>query len=225
MEQKIRDSLSKLDLADDALWTGDGLPRLDAPGLGGKFTRADVTKAAPLFSRSRPVLTVPEALSDEDEAEQVDEDGRKASAAPEVDTVFTMKATDFGEDPEGEDSPDGEVERQRPMTPEEVEARVARADALLKEANVAAERAERMKSDAAAERDKLVREQEYLDAADPHRAQKNIMEYLNSTKTPNQRGEAKGPGPSAPPAQSPIDKALSNRRQAYGTARPNYPKH
>lgn len=226
MEQKIKDALSKLDLADDALWTADGLPRLDAPGLGGKFTRADVTKAAPLFSRSRPVVETPTALDEDDEAEKVDEDGRSAGAAPEVDTVFTMKASDFGAaaglPSDDEDEVDGPSAPPPTMTPEEVEERIARAERQLKEANAAAQHAERLKSEAAAERDKAVREQEFLDASDPHKGQRSIMAYLESTK--------RGPKPAAqgaspPPAPSPIDKALAQRRSAYGTARPKYPTH
>lgn len=49
----IRDALGKLDQKNDAHWTDDGAPRLDALGeiLGNAPTREAVTEAAPKFTR------------------------------------------------------------------------------------------------------------------------------------------------------------------------------
>lgn len=57
----IRDALARLDPATDDHWTTDGLPRLDVlrTFLGADASRADVTKAAPEFSRAN--LALPEA--------------------------------------------------------------------------------------------------------------------------------------------------------------------
>ena len=56
---KILEALSKLDVANDNHWTGDGLPRIDTvrmlasnPGIG----RDDITKEAPDFSRRNAVI-------------------------------------------------------------------------------------------------------------------------------------------------------------------------
>ena len=56
---KILEALSKLDVANDNHWTGDGLPRIDTvrmlagnPGIG----RDDITKEAPDFSRQNAVI-------------------------------------------------------------------------------------------------------------------------------------------------------------------------
>ena len=56
---KILEALSKLDVANDNHWTGDGLPRIDTvrmlasnPGI----ERDDITKEAPDFSRQNAVI-------------------------------------------------------------------------------------------------------------------------------------------------------------------------
>lgn len=49
-------ALAKLDPKNDDHWTEQGAPLLDALGLAKKPTRAEVTSAAPLFSRTNPVL-------------------------------------------------------------------------------------------------------------------------------------------------------------------------
>lgn len=52
----IRAALAKLDATNDDHWTENGNPRLDALGFSSTPKRADVTAAAPLFTRSNPVL-------------------------------------------------------------------------------------------------------------------------------------------------------------------------
>lgn len=56
---EIRDALAKLDPKNNDHWTEQGAPRLDALELATKPARAEVTAAAPLFSRTNLVL--PEA--------------------------------------------------------------------------------------------------------------------------------------------------------------------
>lgn len=211
METKIRDALQKLDLSSDAVWTSDGLPRLDAPGLGGKFSRADVTAAAPLFSRTRPDLSAaPSSIEDEDGIEEIDGDAR---AAEQLSTVFQMQASDFGDGSE----PTASAVSQEPSVP--MDQLIQAAQRSLALANEAAEQAERLKRDAAEARDKAVREQQRIDDSDPHRIQKGIMAYLASTQ---QKGKTEGPAAPAS-AASPLDKAMQQRRPAFGTKRPAYP--
>lgn len=66
LQNEIRAALAKLDAKDDNHWTENGLPRLDALGFSKAPLRADVTAAAPLFTRSNPVVEV--AASQEPEA-------------------------------------------------------------------------------------------------------------------------------------------------------------
>lgn len=83
MANKIREALAKLDPANDMHWTSDGSPRMDVVEdlVGDKsIKRADVTAAAPAFTRENPVLdpapaaqepspTNPEEPTDLDELE------------------------------------------------------------------------------------------------------------------------------------------------------------
>lgn len=57
---QIRLALSKLDTTNDDHWTENGQPALSALGLKPQPSRADVTAAAPLFSRASPKLDLPE---------------------------------------------------------------------------------------------------------------------------------------------------------------------
>jgi hypothetical protein len=52
----IRAALAKLDPKNDEHWTENGNPRLDALGFTPTPKRADVTNAAPLFTRTNPTL-------------------------------------------------------------------------------------------------------------------------------------------------------------------------
>jgi hypothetical protein len=56
---EIRLALAKLDPKNDDHWTETGNPRLDALGLAKAPLRADVTAAAPLFTRTNPVVELP----------------------------------------------------------------------------------------------------------------------------------------------------------------------
>lgn len=60
MTDKIRDALAKLQCINDDHWTAEGLPRLDVMRtlMGVTVSRAQLTQAAKLFTRSNPVLVV-----------------------------------------------------------------------------------------------------------------------------------------------------------------------
>lgn len=53
----IREALSQLDTLDDSLWTGEGLPKIEAVKelLGRPVTRQEIIDAAPQFSRMNPI--------------------------------------------------------------------------------------------------------------------------------------------------------------------------
>jgi hypothetical protein len=67
MEQ-IRLALSQLDVTNDNHWTSDGLPRIETLKFltGLTLTRAEITEAAPRFSRISPQLSVvtPEVVAE-----------------------------------------------------------------------------------------------------------------------------------------------------------------
>lgn len=54
-------ALAKLDPKNDDHWTETGNPRLDALGFTKPPLRADVTAAAPLFTRANPTVELPKA--------------------------------------------------------------------------------------------------------------------------------------------------------------------
>lgn len=71
MNEKILNTLRQLDPKNDAQWTNEGLPKIDAVRWLAKdqsITREDVSKAAPGFSRSATVL--PEATNEQTGAVQ-----------------------------------------------------------------------------------------------------------------------------------------------------------
>jgi hypothetical protein len=54
----IREALSQLDTLDDAVWTAEGFPKIEAVKelLGHPVSRQDIINAAPQFSRSNPIV-------------------------------------------------------------------------------------------------------------------------------------------------------------------------
>jgi hypothetical protein len=60
-KDEILAALAKLDPKNDDHWTETGNPRLDALGFKDQPKRADVTAAAPLFTRSNTTLELPKA--------------------------------------------------------------------------------------------------------------------------------------------------------------------
>lgn len=58
MSDKIIEALKRLDPANEAHWTADGLPKVEALGIEG-VKRPDVTKAAPHFKRDNLAIDTP----------------------------------------------------------------------------------------------------------------------------------------------------------------------
>jgi len=65
----IKEALGQLDTLEDANWTADGAPAVDAVSalMGTKVTRAEITEAAPKFSRENTDLSGPAPEAPEQE--------------------------------------------------------------------------------------------------------------------------------------------------------------
>ena len=89
MKHKIEAALTGLDPRNAEHWTAEGLPSLKALGIEG-IKRADVTAAAPHFTRDNPVLTTP----DEEAKEQAKISAAEAAEAAkaELGTIEEQKA-------------------------------------------------------------------------------------------------------------------------------------
>jgi hypothetical protein len=79
--EQIQEALGKLDTKDDSQWTGDGLPQVSVMSelVGHKVTRAQVTSAAPAFTRDNPSVDGEEPEDELDDTadettEELDED-------------------------------------------------------------------------------------------------------------------------------------------------------
>lgn len=89
MKDKILAALKELDPTDDALWTSEGQPKVDALKLEG-VTRAMITEVAPRFTRFNVELETPAEKEDEakeaarKEAE-LDIDGKLAALQDKID--------------------------------------------------------------------------------------------------------------------------------------------
>lgn len=77
--EQIREALLKLDPTNNSQWTNEGLPALDdlKELIGVRVSRAEVTEAAPMFSRDHPTFEEPAAekiddsLSEDEELQAV----------------------------------------------------------------------------------------------------------------------------------------------------------
>lgn len=76
MKHKIEAALKGLDPRNAEHWTAEGLPSLKAIGIEG-IKRADVTAAAPHFTRDNPVLSTP----DDEAKEQAKQTAAEAAEA------------------------------------------------------------------------------------------------------------------------------------------------
>lgn len=72
MKNKIIDALLKLDQSNEDHWTADGLPKVDALEIEG-VTRAQISEAAPHFTKENPVIETPAEVQDKAEAKAVEE--------------------------------------------------------------------------------------------------------------------------------------------------------
>jgi hypothetical protein len=218
----IRGALSKLDPNNDELWTGDGLPRveaLQALGLKG-VTRGQITAASPNFTRFN--LGVLDEKEDEPEGrsntvEEPEEDFDLQASSPFPEPPAPDHVSFMGESQEFAGAAPQEPPPAPPpsIDPGEAAAALKAADEALAKARVAAEAAKRAEAEANRLRDAAVL------AADRSRTsnenQAVIMNFLESTKPKLKPGEA--PAPTAP---APIDRAHV-RPIGYGKEMPNYP--
>jgi flagellar biosynthesis GTPase FlhF len=192
----LRDALSKLDPKNDAHWTGDGLPLMEAVGAG--FTRKQVTTAFPNFTRENPVLESPPKAVETLEPKQ---EATKQS-------VFGMESSEFG-GVSDEDDEEDQVDSPREPTPEEqAEAAKQEADAadLLEQKRAQAEQAKAELEEATRAQDALVARKESM-APPSHLAQQSfLMRYLANTQKQK-------------PEKSQIDKVME-RKDGYGRKRP-----
>ena len=75
--EQIKEALLKLDVNNDELWTGDGLPKVEALSIPG-IKRADITEAAPQFTRENPTIELPEGKQSDEDKAQAEIDNRVA---------------------------------------------------------------------------------------------------------------------------------------------------
>lgn len=190
----LRTALSQLDPKNDAHWTGDGLPAMEAVGAG--FTRKQLTQAFPNFTRRNPVLDAP--------PKEVEQPAALRAEAPK--TVFAMESSEFGGTTDIDDEEDTPY-----VPPSEEEQEASRALVEETAATVAQRRAAadaaRAELDAAtAAHDAVIAEQE---AAQPpaHVSQQTyLIHFLQATQKQK-------------PEKSQIDKVME-RKQGYGLKRP-----
>jgi len=71
----IKEALAELDIFNDDQWTADGAPKTDTVSeiMGKKVSRADITNAAPKFSRTNVDLEEVEPIAEVEEVEEVEE--------------------------------------------------------------------------------------------------------------------------------------------------------
>ncbi len=241
----IKDSLAKLDPANDEHWTDDGLPRMDVlqaqPG-NSRLTRKQVTDADPSFSRASVLDAekVDEAL-DEDKAYD-EADGAKALEvleAKEAEVMVEAQEPTGGETvAEAATLPEPpEIATQAPVAPVLTEIQALQAslkvheDAMLDadRTKEAADKAMKASSDAV---NAINRKIEVLTIADPQAATAGIRDYIEmqnklrldrAMKAKEFMGNS-GAKPSdvakALEVRSPIDKAFLGRKLPRGTQRP-----
>lgn len=89
MTQKILAALNLLDVDNDEQWTTAGLPRIDVLEqlTGITLSRPEITKAAPRFTRTNPLLSEGEIAKDENEIKFTSFDGREQTTPSSDDTV------------------------------------------------------------------------------------------------------------------------------------------
>lgn len=201
MTNPIQQALAKLDPKNDAHWTSDGSPRMDVVHeLTGNadLKRADITKAAPTFTRENPAFAAPEGASDPATAqgdttepvapvEKADEQTEERMEAPEGDNLNTDQANaaqgdDEGDDAQAADADDAtdplfEALAEDPYDPALDEA-VSEADAKLAEAQAALDEAKKVHLAAEKERDAAIEARSR--ETTPRDSQIGIMAYLQT---------------------------------------------
>lgn len=192
----LRDALSKLDPKNEAHWTVDGAPLMEAVGAG--FTRKQVTQAFPHFSRTNPVLDAPPKAVETPEAKPSD---TKQS-------VFGMESSEFG-GVSDEDDEEDEVDNPVPPTPEELEAakaQAAEAADILAAKRAQAEQAKAELEEATKAQDAIVARREASAPPQAFAQQSYLMHFLQNTQKQK-------------PEKSQIDRIME-RKDGYGRKRP-----
>lgn len=209
----IIEALSALDPAEADDWTKDGLPKTEAVSdlVGEPVTRAQITEAAPNFTKDNPVLEVTSP-----EPEVPAEPGTDPEDASNDDGDDQDNGGDDGEDDEDEDEPQPEpavAGKDHPAVVEAMEA-VAEAEAAAAEAGKALK-------DAQANLEAMI--QKYAPRINSHKDnQKGIMDHIKSqmanreAQFANQQAAAEALGLTA---RSPIDAAME-RKTGHGLERP-----
>lgn len=209
LQQDLRTALKQLDPKNDAHWTGDGLPRLDSEVMNKQFTRQQVTREAPLFTRTNPSMAAPDP----------DGDDQPEPEGGEPQNLFGMEPSEFGgaaplqETPEAEE-PD-EVDQQAAQTA--LADAKANADSALADAHAAADKAKKALDAATKARDMVVQAQG--EAYDPHASQRAVYSYLQSVQERLHPKDA--PMPEQP--KNALDAAMNRRRAGRENQRPNVP--
>lgn len=209
LQHDLQTALKQLDPKNDAHWTGDGLPRLDSEVLNKAFTRNQVTREAPLFTRSNPSFAAPDPDGD---------DQPEPENGEEPQSLFGMEPSEFGgaapltEAPETSEPSVSSVEVQEALT----EAKL-NADDALAEAHKAADKAREAVDKATKARDLVVQAQG--EAYDPHASQRAVYSYLQSVQDRLHPKDAPAPDQ----AKSAVDVALNRRRAGREGQRPTVP--
>lgn len=214
-DTNLIEALKLLDVNEKSHWTADGLPRVDvvAELTGIKdLKRADITAAAPTFTRENPASEEP--AEEEVETKEETSEEQEPSAEEEVakDNVEAAEST-LGEE---ELTTFGLTESD---ILDELELAVAAAEAKVAEADAAVAEAQKVRAEAAAARDALLDER----AANvhPHQNQLDIMQFLETQK--QLRLERASRVQTIVTSQkAPIDQAMV-RRKGFGFARPVVP--
>jgi hypothetical protein len=190
----LRSALAALDPKNDAQWTVDGAPLMEAVGPG--FTRKQITTAFPHFSRSNPVLEAPPAVIE--------------TPAPPAETtkasVFGLESSEFGGVSDEDDEDD---EPYVPPTPDQLAAAAQQegdAMAILAAKKAQAAAAVKELDEATAAHDAVVAQQEATAPPAHLHQQSSLMYFLQSTQKQK-------------PEKSVIDKVME-RKDGYGRRRP-----
>lgn len=214
-------ALKSLDPSNADHWTADGAPVVAVVAeliKDKKLTRAQITEAAPSFTRENP--TLPGDTVDVSSLPSLDslppEEQAQVNAILDDETPFNQPPADEQDDAEG--IPPTELQL--------AQAEVARLTAKVTEKNNAIEAA---KKEATAAVEELVRAEERVQALTPNNThQSAIQSYIAAQQEQRaRRAEQRnamfaGLDPKSLDPRSPIDQAFA-RKTARGTARPVRP--
>ncbi len=89
MKETIIAALKGLDPRNNDHWTAEGLPSLKAIGIEG-VKRADVSSAAPHFTRDNPIVDTPADVAEKTREQELEEAAAKAKA--QLGTIAEQKA-------------------------------------------------------------------------------------------------------------------------------------